>query len=88
MRLRSRREPAAAPASITVHVDGPLVVRGDVALVGSDGRPINPGRDTFALCRCGRSAIRPFCDGTHNDRFRCAGLDSRPSRQSPLELKE
>jgi CDGSH-type Zn-finger protein len=40
-------------------------VRGDFALRTPDGEPIEPGRDTIALCRCGKSAIKPFCDGTH-----------------------
>jgi len=28
-------------------------------------RRIEPGRETVALCRCGKSRLRPFCDGTH-----------------------
>lgn len=45
--------------------DGPLLVRGDFELVTPDGRPIDAGRKTVALCRCGKSAVKPFCDGTH-----------------------
>jgi CDGSH-type Zn-finger protein len=52
-------------ASITPYEDGPLVVRGDFELRTPDGRTIEPGRGTVALCRCGKSAIKPFCDGTH-----------------------
>ena len=51
--------------TITPHRDGPLLVRGDFRLVDQDGREIDPGRDTVALCRCGKSRLRPFCDGTH-----------------------
>jgi CDGSH-type Zn-finger protein len=55
--------------------DGPLIVRGDFDLRAPDGRPIDPGRGTVALCRCRKSAIKPFCDGTHRViRFR-AGTD-------------
>lgn len=50
---------------ITPYRDGPLIVRGDFELTDQDGRPIDARRKTVALCRCGRSRIRPFCDGTH-----------------------
>ena len=60
--------------------DGPLIVRGDFELVTPDGERIDPGRATVALCRCGKSAIKPFCDGTHKAiRFR-AGTD----RETPV----
>jgi CDGSH-type Zn-finger protein len=51
--------------SITPYRDGPLLVRGPVQLVDSGGEVIETGRDPVALCRCGKSRIRPFCDGTH-----------------------
>jgi CDGSH-type Zn-finger protein len=50
---------------ITPYRDGPLLVRGPFTLVDQDGNEIDPGRDTVALCRCGKSRLRPFCDGTH-----------------------
>jgi CDGSH-type Zn-finger protein len=40
-------------------------VRGPFRMVDQDGREIDLGRRTVALCRCGKSRIRPFCDGTH-----------------------
>ena len=54
-----------ARATITPYRDGPLIVRGDFRLVDQDGQDIDPGRRTVALCRCGRSSLKPFCDGTH-----------------------
>jgi CDGSH-type Zn-finger protein len=51
--------------TITPYRDGPLLVRGPFRLVGSDGHPIPCDRETIALCRCGRSSLKPFCDGTH-----------------------
>jgi CDGSH-type Zn-finger protein len=45
--------------------DGPLLLRGDVDIVLPDGTPIPRNRKTVALCRCGLSTIKPFCDGTH-----------------------
>ncbi|MFI1194348.1 CDGSH iron-sulfur domain-containing protein [Micromonospora sp. NPDC020750] len=65
----------APAATITPYQDGPLLVRGDFALVTPEGRTIDARRGTVALCRCGRSALKPFCDGTHKTvRFR-AGTD-------------
>ncbi|MET0557239.1 MAG: CDGSH iron-sulfur domain-containing protein [Solirubrobacterales bacterium] len=40
-------------------------MRGPITLVDQDGREIEVRRRIVALCRCGRSQIRPFCDGTH-----------------------
>ena len=51
--------------TITAYTDGPLLLRGDVELRAADGTPIERNRPTVALCRCGLSAIKPFCDGTH-----------------------
>ncbi|WP_141318777.1 CDGSH iron-sulfur domain-containing protein [Cellulomonas sp. CW35] len=45
--------------------DGPILVRGDVEIVDDEGRPLPRRRRTVALCRCGSSAIAPYCDGTH-----------------------
>ena len=70
---------AAEGATITPYRDGPLLVRGDFRLVDTDGREIDPGRDTVALCRCGKSGIKPFCDGTHKVAgFRAGSAPSRP----------
>jgi CDGSH-type Zn-finger protein len=51
-------------SSVTVYPDGPLVVRGSFEVRAVDGEQIVAGR-TVALCRCGRSAVKPFCDGSH-----------------------
>lgn len=68
-------------ASITVYEDGPLIVRGPFALRAMDGTAIEPGRAAVALCRCGYSAIKPFCDGSHRRaQFAAPGGDERPSR--------
>ena len=64
---------------ITPYRDGPLLVRGPFRLVDQDGNEIDAGRETVALCRCGKSRLRPFCDGTHNlIRFRApSGAEQR-----------
>lgn len=54
-----------APVTITVYPDGPLLVRGGAQIVDAAGEPVERRRRTVALCRCGLSSIKPFCDGTH-----------------------
>ncbi len=56
---------ASDGALITPYRDGPLLVRGDFRIVDQEGREIEVDRGTIALCRCGKSRMRPFCDGTH-----------------------
>ncbi|MFC5997608.1 CDGSH iron-sulfur domain-containing protein [Quadrisphaera sp. GCM10027208] len=51
--------------TITAYPDGPLIVRGAVELLDEYGEPVPQRRRVMALCRCGRSTIAPFCDGTH-----------------------
>ena len=51
--------------TITPYRDGPYIVRGNFTITDQDGRTIDARRKTVALCRCGKSRIRPFCDGTH-----------------------
>lgn len=54
------------PAKITVRNDGPLRVEGEVELVDMEGKSYGlGGRTSLALCRCGHSANKPFCDGSH-----------------------
>ncbi|MGI9063377.1 MAG: CDGSH iron-sulfur domain-containing protein [Pseudonocardiaceae bacterium] len=50
---------------ITPYTDGPLIVRGEFRLQDDRGGVIDAGRRTVALCRCGRSASKPFCDSSH-----------------------
>ena len=56
---------AARDVTITPYRDGPLLVRGAIRLVGPDGVEIECDRNPVALCRCGASKLKPFCDGTH-----------------------
>lgn len=53
-------------AEIKVLLNGPYLVVGDDAILkDSDGTIIEPPKKPFALCRCGGSVNKPFCDGTH-----------------------
>ena len=54
-------------AKITVRQNGPLLVEGDdITLVDAGGAELPVERRPFALCRCGASENKPFCDGSHN----------------------
>ena len=54
-------------ATITVRQNGPYRVDGDdVKVVDWNGNEYQVVKRPFALCRCGGSSSKPFCDGTHN----------------------
>ncbi|MFV0525314.1 MAG: (4Fe-4S)-binding protein [Acidimicrobiales bacterium] len=57
-------EPAGAAVVVTVMADGPNVVRGPVEVRTNEGELIRTA-DRVALCRCGASDNKPFCDGSH-----------------------
>ena len=51
---------------IQVMKNGSLRVEGDFEIVDAEGKPFGlAGRQRVSLCRCGHSANKPFCDGTH-----------------------
>jgi CDGSH-type Zn-finger protein len=69
--------------SITIRCreNGPLVMPRSVRIVDSRGveYPIPEGKELIALCRCGASETKPFCDGSHK---KC-GFDGGPPAPSP-----
>jgi CDGSH-type Zn-finger protein len=50
--------------AIEPQVDGPLQIRGNLEITSGTGRVV-ARLTTARLCRCGGSATKPFCDGTH-----------------------
>ncbi len=50
--------------SISAVPDGPLIITGNVTIIAGSGRKAWQGNDV-ALCRCGASRNKPFCDGSH-----------------------
>ena len=70
-----------ASTKIIVRNDGPLRVEGEIDLVDMEGRPYGlAGRTVLSLCRCGHSANKPFCDGSHKS----AGFhDQQQARDLP-----
>jgi CDGSH-type Zn-finger protein len=55
-----------AEVTITPLENGPYLVRGPVVVRDADGNEYRIERETIALCRCGGSTNKPFCDGTHS----------------------
>jgi CDGSH-type Zn-finger protein len=66
-----------ATPSVTAYREGPFVLRGPITVVGEDGEELCLRRETIALCRCGRSRIKPLCDGSH--------AAARPRAASPAD---
>jgi len=52
-------------ARITPYANGPYLIRGDFEITDDRGKVVDTRRKTVALCRCGKSRTKPFCDGTH-----------------------
>jgi CDGSH-type Zn-finger protein len=46
--------------------NGPYLVKGPIVLLDAEGNEFITQRATVALCRCGGSQNKPFCDGTHS----------------------
>lgn len=71
--------------TITVAVDGPLWLTGDIVVRDADGEEV--ARDVrMALCRCGQSAFKPLCDNSHlKKKFRAPGLPGLPERSERSE---
>jgi CDGSH-type Zn-finger protein len=52
---------------ITARPNGPYLVEGDIELYDAAGKHVDTsGKPKVALCRCGASTTKPFCDGTHS----------------------
>lgn len=92
-------EPETPPTEnvVSVRPDGPLYGTGDLLLLDGERRPL--ARETrVALCRCGASANKPFCDGRHSEvGFRDAGRigesnvgtpDERTPKQLAIRLRD
>lgn len=55
---------------LTINSNGSVKVEGDFEIVDMQGKEYGlQGRTVLSLCRCGRSANKPFCDGAHKGHF-------------------
>ncbi|ANH38046.1 Iron-binding zinc finger CDGSH type [Nocardioides dokdonensis FR1436] len=50
---------------VTLCEDGPMLVRGPVCVEDEDGQRHVSSRPVTAVCRCGASSLKPWCDGSH-----------------------
>ena len=73
--------------TITTKVNGPYIVKGNVKLLDADGNEIKVEREVIALCRCGESSKKPFCDGAHRTSrcFNPLTQDAQNSQNLPLK---
>jgi CDGSH-type Zn-finger protein len=62
-----------ADIEIKVRDNGPYLIKGNCTVMDAEGNPYEV-QETIALCRCGHSGKKPFCDGTH----RSTGFQSAP----------
>jgi CDGSH-type Zn-finger protein len=69
--FRSAASPYPMAIKLTVLSNGSLRVEGeDFELVDAQGQPYGlGGRQRISICRCGLSAQKPFCDGSHKGHF-------------------
>ena len=66
---------------VIVRNNGPLRLEGDILIQDQEGNAFGlAGRTVVSLCRCGQSANKPFCDGSHN---RTGFASECPARDLP-----
>ncbi len=67
-----------ADVTIKSNQNGPFLVTGALTLTDHEGNPFDlGGKETIALCRCGTSKNRPFCDGSHKQ---CGFESAEPAK--------
>jgi len=68
-RFGSLQEATMSQVTIKVRDNGPLLVEGPVTVIDAAGHTftIPANKPAIALCRCGQSKNKPFCDGTHKE---------------------
>ena len=65
MNNETPKETTSSETKVDVLENGPLLVHGTLKVVHKDGKEETKNKTT-AFCRCGNSANKPYCDGTHN----------------------
>jgi CDGSH-type Zn-finger protein len=68
-----------ATVTIRPSKNGPLIVEGEVELFDTENNRVPVEKTRIALCRCGASSNKPFCDGTHSQIGFQAGAEVNPA---------
>jgi CDGSH-type Zn-finger protein/uncharacterized Fe-S cluster protein YjdI len=58
-------EERSGPLTVDLRPDGPLHLSGNMEIIAGSGRTVDKKKDAY-LCRCGASAKKPYCDGSHS----------------------
>jgi CDGSH-type Zn-finger protein len=61
----NQSEPVFDHPDVVLCPDGPMLLRGDHVVEDGDGVAHPTSRPVSAVCRCGKSSVQPWCDGTH-----------------------
>src|SRR2546422_10723800 len=80
------QEERPMPTKITIRPNGPYLVEGDFELIDVNGAKVDTTArgPRIALCRCGGSVTKPFCDGTHSK----VGFKAAEAAGAPQEKEE
>jgi CDGSH-type Zn-finger protein len=76
---------SSMPAKLTINPNGSIKLEGDFEIVDKSGRPYGlGGRTTVAVCRCGLSSNKPFCDGSHKGHYEheAVAFDLPPKKEA------
>ena len=65
----NRGDQRMADVTIKIRNNGPLLVQGSCLITDQDENVLSDSNKLVALCRCGLSASKPMCDGSHTDGF-------------------
>lgn len=61
-----KKSPASGKAHVQILKNGPALISGNFIILDSDNQLIRVEKEIIALCRCGASGKKPFCDGNHS----------------------
>jgi CDGSH-type Zn-finger protein len=68
--LHLRQIKNMASTKLTINSNGSVKIDGDFEIVDAQGNAYGlQGRTIVSICRCGLSANKPFCDGSHKGHF-------------------